>query len=97
MPDITAPELVEAPLLYQRAIQEKDILTLHVISDFSVFSLNTIGYKFSKKEYLTLHPLVEQDLAEQMQKGFIEQPVPRTTFIDKTKSFLSKILSRQHD
>ena len=97
LPDITAPTLVEEPLLYQRAIQENDILTLHAVSDYTVYCLNTVGYKFSQKEYELLYKLAEPEQAEKMQKGFEEPIVQRTTFFNKTKLFFDRIFSRQKD
>ena len=97
LPDITAPTLVEEALLFQKAIQENDILTLHVISDYTVYCLNTMGYKFSKKEYDILNKFAEPENAEEMQKGFEEPIVQRTTFLNKTKLFFNKMFSRQKD
>ena len=93
--DITAPTLVEKPLLFQRAIQEKDVLSLHVFADYTVCCLNLIGYKFSKTEYNALLSIIEPENAQEMQKGFEETPVQRTSFLNKTKLFFNKLLSHQ--
>ena len=97
VPDMTAPTIAEKPLIYQRAIQKKDILTLRTISDHTVYCLNTIGYKFNKNEYEMLCPFTDPELVQEMKKGFEEKIIQRTSFLNKAKLLFSKLICRQKD
>ena len=93
MPDMTAPTMVEAPLLYQKAIQKNDILTLTVIATLTTYTLNHIGYKFNKVEYEALYPLTEEGVAQEMKKGF-DEPFIKTSF-RHARNLFNKLFDRQ--